>query len=726
MKKVTCALALVLLLALAFVLPALCEEMTLIAQNDALALHADLKTGEIALVDRSDGFVWRSNPGEDERAKGAHKMTLQSQIILQYATERGTALTAISKPDSVNGGGLSYELRDNGVAFTYQFKKQELEVSVIYELHADYLAVSIPVQGIKETGLNKLNAIDLLPAMGAGKEDSDGYLLVPDGSGALIRFDNGNTSISELVLPMYGSDNGIEAQLSIGGNTQMLRVNTQPARLPVFGVHQQNRGLVAMITQNDAKAAIKARVSNLTSYNYAYSSFRYRMTGSMMMLKKEFGDRVTGVSERDGLTGGSYTVRYYPLQEGKGTYADMAAAVRRYFTDECGMTGKVPKDNYPLYLETFGYLKKPKQFLGFPYTATVSLTTLSDIRAIAEKIGRPQIVVNYKQWVRGGVYEKLPQAAILEGKLGKTEEMAALNAKLESQGGGLYPTADLFNISKGGNGFNVYRDSVLSPVNSPQMQFMKNTAFNVVLTDVKSWYLLSPRKMAPFFDNFTHDYERRVGLNRIGFEAVGDMCYSDNGLEGFGRGNVPALVSGLLDAAKEKAGSLLIENGNAYAAVKADHIFLTPMTASGYDMEDEAVPFYQMVFHGAVYYGIDATNLSSTPESMLLKCLEYGASPTFTLVGQNHEELVYSRMNRYYSVRADDWVDDARRHHAALYEVLAPLSDRAITGHQIIQNGVRRTDYGDVSVYVNYTDVAVAADGLTVPANGYCVGGNKQ
>lgn len=57
---------------------------------------------------------------------------------------------------------------------------------------------------------------------------------------------------------------------------------------------------------------------------------------------------------------------------------------------------------------------------------------------------------------------------------------------------------------------------------------------------------------------------------------------------------------------------------------------------------DVNVPFYQIVFHGYVSYSIGATNLSSNPETMALKCLETGAAPMYSWVGRNSSELIGS------------------------------------------------------------------------------------
>ncbi|MHC1785746.1 MAG: DUF5696 domain-containing protein [Christensenellales bacterium] len=704
------------------------EGFELAAQNELLSLYVDRASGRIILEDRQGGFLWRSNPeGNDKKAKGIHRQTLLSQLMVSYTNERGTDLSLSSNADAVTAGGLSMAFQPEGLGVTYDFQKARIRITVRYTLADDHLIVRVPVEEIvsypDEAGnasLNTVTAIDLLPLMGAGGAGEEGWLLIPDGSGALIRFNNGVTSMPEYSAPVYGPDNGVEGQIALSDTlARQARTRQQTARLPVFGVyHEGGHGLLGVVTDNDAKAAILARVSNLTSYNYAWSRFRLRSSGSMMMNSKEFGSSVIGVSEREGLTRGTYEVRYYPLRGDQSGYAGMAARYRAYLQAEGGLRQRVREGEYPLYLELFGLMKKPAQFLGIPYTKTVTLTSLGDVRRVVEALQVPGSVVRYANWIPNTAYEKMPASAALSGKLGSLQEMEKLAADLEAAGGGLYPAVDLVNVYQNGNGFWAIRDAVLAPVNAPQMQFQTSFSSRAVNTAIPPWYLLSPARYERFFERFFRSFQG-TAIDNLALDAIGDICTSDNRSGGTGRGEVPVIVRGVLRQADKR---LMLAGGNAYAAALATHLLSAPGGSSGYSLQDETIPFYQMVFHGQIAYGIGDVNHSSDPKAFLLRCLEYGASPQYAFVGRNAQELADSRLVWLYSPDWQAWTEEARASYGTLQAILGPLATLPITGHQNLTDHCALTVYGGkTEVYVNYGEADQAVGDLIIPAGAYLV-----
>lgn len=714
------------------------EGFTTALENSALRLYVNPENGQVILEDRASGYLWRSNPeGNDSRAKGVHRQTLMSQLTVSYANERGTSLMLTSAADAVNAGGLAMAFGEDELTATYQFDKPRIRVTVVYRLAEDHLKVLVPVEGIESypdeegsANLNTVTAVDVLPLMGAGSTQDEGWLLVPDGSGALINFNNGVTSMMEYNANVYGKDHGVEGQIGLTGVLQaQARTVEQTARLPVFGTYRNDadgaRALLGIVTQNDAKAAVLARVSNLTSYNYAWSRFRVRNAGSMMMNSKEFGASVIGVSEREGLTTGEYEVRYYPLADGEATTAGMAAAYREYLQTELGLTRRVDEGQYPLYLELYAQVKKPAQVLGIPYTKTHSLTTLSDAREVVSTIGVEQSVVRYAHWLPGGGYWKLPARAALPRALGDVKDLRALQEELAQKGGALYPAADLMNAYKGGNGFWAIRDAVLAPVNAPQLQFQQSYSSRAANPGVPPWYLLSPARYERFFGRFFDSYAQ-LGLPGLALDDAGEILTSDmRSHGGTGRGQVPGILRDVLQMSGKQ---LMLGGGNAYAAALASHLLSTPGGSSGYTITDSAIPFYQMVFHGMLPYGIGVANHSSDPRAFLLRCLEYGASPQFAFVGRDMEELADSRLSFLLSPDYRAWADEVKTGYEELRAVLAPLAALPITGHEALPFGARTEYGGQTAVYVNYTPEEARHMGLRVPPMGYLVTevGNEQ
>ncbi len=83
------------------------------------------------------------------------------------------------------------------------------KMALEYKLTDDGFTVRLPASSITfDEDYFKLNSITILPYMGAGSSEYDGYTLVPDGSGTIIRFEDMRSSnIYKLIGELYGPDN---------------------------------------------------------------------------------------------------------------------------------------------------------------------------------------------------------------------------------------------------------------------------------------------------------------------------------------------------------------------------------------------------------------------------------------------------------------------------------------------------------------------------------------
>jgi hypothetical protein len=293
-----------------------------------------------------------------------------------------------------------------------------------------------------------------------------------------------------------------------------------------------------------------------------------------------------------------------------------------------------------------------------------------------------------------------------------------LSKKLQNLGGGLYPDFDLARAYKGGNGFNALFDAVLSPVNALQMQYQLNYDNAAVNGEIPPWYLLSPSRYSLFAGRLMEKYEV-LDIPNVSLNGLGEICTSDNRTGGTGRGDVPGIVRDTLQSVMKVCPNMMLSYGNGYAAALASHLVEVPGNSSDYAICDETVPFYQMVFHGYIPYALSAMNHYSGPREAVLKCLEYGASPMYSFVKQNKEELLSSRMMFLYSPDFDAWRDTVKQDYDTLYKVLSRVAAERMTGHERLSGTVARTDFETLAVYVNFGGEALQADGKTVPPLGF-------
>ena len=328
MKKFLILLLLCLLPVMAF------AEVILVAENDRLELHYDTVESQIILKDKLTQEEWRSTPddiAQDKRATGVNKINRQSDLIVQYHNTSYVTDQVNSYTGAIKKGDFTWELIENGVAIRYYFPKQGFVIPVQYVLEEDCLAASIISEGIEEevwedpdTDPEKKQSVmnvALLPFMGAAGSDDEGYLIIPDGSGALIHFNNGRTGAAIYQQDVYGRDDALTIRKAA--------TTTYDVNMPLFGIVRNGRALMAVVENGDYQAQLNAMVNGqLTGYSNAYFAAQYiHMEANTIMPGSEHSTDVMLPTNtfRDM---GNFTVRYYPLAAENATYADVAAAYR--------------------------------------------------------------------------------------------------------------------------------------------------------------------------------------------------------------------------------------------------------------------------------------------------------------------------------------------------------------------------------------------------------------
>lgn len=711
------------------------SEFTEISKNEQFTLYANLKTGEAKIEDRKSGKVWWTNPEnkfDDTLASGFYKNALLSVITVVYTTAQSVEMTCGGYLSSVSKDGMYYRIEPDGsIVFLFDFLNEQFRVPIRYAITDEGFSASILTDGILEYGSNKIKSIDLLPFFGAGGSDEDGYLFVPDGSGALIRFNNERLTARTYTQSLYGFDNGTNDRTMGGAAIAGYFTLSQNAYLPVFGLNCGDNGFVAVMQEGAPRASVNANTANkYTTYNTVWTTYAYRTIGTVRQTQKDGSDQVVSIGEKNLETYRDYTVAYCFLDAGHATYADMAARYRSYLIAHEGLEARVANaERIPLYLDVYGHIEKTKSLLGVPMEKKITTASIRDVNAMLDTLaaeGADRVIVKYNHWAKNSFYRKIPTHADVESKVGTAEQMLALQERLKSAGGELYLGADLMNVYQSGRGVNPYRDALQSVANTVQRQYAFRLDSAMIDTRYNPWYLLRLDSIERVFGEYAENMNK-AGYTGAALDTVGEKLYSELGTNGTGRNRALEVVRDATRSVRDTVGSLMLTGANEYAANCASHILVTPAKSSGFDLEDESVPFYQMVYHGYVSYSLRASNLSSNPVDLTLTCIEYGANPLYSLICENVDELIGSRQNRIYSADFENWHAYAAAQYRQLNEVLAPVQTARIVSHTIIEEAVRCVAYENgVNVWVNYGTAPYLADGIEVPAKGFAATHNGR
>ena len=717
MKKFLILLLLCLLPVMAF------AEVILVAENDRLELHYDTVESQIILKDKLTQEEWRSTPddiAQDKRATGVNKINRQSDLIVQYHNTSYVTDQVNSYTGAIKKGDFTWELIENGVAIRYYFPKQGFVIPVQYVLEEDCLAASIISEGIEEevwedpdTDPEKKQSVmnvALLPFMGAAGSDDEGYLIIPDGSGALIHFNNGRTGAAIYQQDVYGRDDALTIRKAA--------TTTYDVNMPLFGIVRNGRALMAVVENGDYQAQLNAMVNGqLTGYSNAYFAVQYiHMEANTIMPGSEHSTDVMLPTNtfRDM---GNFTVRYYPLAAENATYADVAAAYRA----QLGLKESIA-DAATQQLEMVASIPSIDTFLGVPYESVRVLTSYEQaaqtLRDFAAE-GLNDLTLRYTGWSKQSVRGKMVTGLDLDNRLGGKKAFDGLRQAVKETGAEMVLTVDLIDIYEDGNGYwSLF--AATDSVNSTAKQvpeFLQSTGYQD--PEGKPWYLLSPDKVPEAARKLAENLSGQV--DGVSLSMLGNTVYSSFGKTGISRTSAGMYWQQALETLSGKIQTLSAKTASAYAFPYIEQVDATPCASSRFEVTDMEIPFYQMVTHGAMVLYTEPANEDGNVRKALLRAIECGMYPSWRVIAGDTALLSGTDYASWHAASLDAWREEIKN-TAAWMAPLGVYAGMQMTGHEQVTATLSVTTYanGDM-VLVNYGSEDAEHLGVTVPALGYAI-----
>lgn len=697
------------------------EESTL--ENAALSMTVNAVDGSFLIKDLRSGKEWRDAPAlseETESMQPIRQAELQSQLIVQYINKSEKTLVLNSCNNCVKKKGLTAEIFDGGFRMTYAFEKEGFVIPVEYRLTSDGFTADIIYQDIRQTGDNRLLSIQLLPSFDAAGMQDQGYMVVPDGSGSLIRLNNGKTAAEPYAARLYGAD---AMQTTVFKPT-----NTMNLSLPVFGMNRGGRGFLAVIEKGDAVATIHASVSSAVfPFNTVYPEFGLLATDNLTMqvVTRDIETRYVNLFSKEDMQLPFTRVRYILLPENAG-YVEMANTYGDYLVNHC----RVPitgQNALTLQVEFLGTVQAKKSIMGIPYTGNEILTPYEKAGEILTEIaGDWDISAIYRNWMAAGQNGKLPNAIEYNRALGGGKAFEELQNLAESSRVELFKSYELLRYQNSGNGYSKLTDSAHNILDSVIYDYPYDLAVFDKDKSVKPHVLLSPLLLGDHIQLLLKDFQKKKETNAA-FLSIGSLLYSDySGERSTDREQAKVCYEQALSAAAGQLKRLMVYGPAAYALQSATDFSDVPMNSSGFDITDESIPFLQIALRGIKNLASMPVNLQGDARKALLRCLEYGVTPSFTLAAENVSTLMNSEQTEYYSVEAAAWLPFIREYLEESAGFFQAVDGHRIVRHEEAARDVFFTEYDNgVRVLVNYGGETAVYEGRKVEAAGYIIlGGN--
>lgn len=594
-------------------------------------------------------------------------------------------------------------------------------VTVIYRLEGNDLVVEVPYDEIMYSSKYPITSLSVLPMFGAAGMKTDGYIMIPEGGGALINYNNGRTSMNPYYANVYGWDYAEERDKAVS--------ETENA-FPVFGMADNGRSFICMLEGASSYAGINADISGrYNSYNYVYASYNV-----LHWAKYTLSRTATPVVVYEKEIPSDTIVQRYRFLE-SDSYTDMALAYRERLKEIYPemQEGSASEDT-PVLVEILGAIDKTEVKAGVPVDCVVAATTYdqaSDMLTDLKNSGIVNLVARMSGWCNGGVRQHVLRKVSVLNELGGEKGLRRLIATAEGAGIPLYfDGINCFAYASGLlDGFNEASHSARFVTKD----LTRLADYSIVTYDRNfrggnKYYLVKPSYAKENASNLIRKL-KDLGAYGVAFRDIGDLISGDlNPNDQVTREQAKAMNVETLREAKANGQSVLIKKGNDYAVAYADLIADMYLIGNAYTIIDETVPFYQIALHGIRDYTGEVLNLNGDWQAELLRCAEYGAGLNFTFMQAEGSLVRETDYTNYYGCNYADLRDKVLETAIRYQSAMKGLNRLRIVGHEYESEDVKVTTYEDgTKVYVNYGEADYDCDGICVKACDYAVkGGNAQ
>lgn len=677
-----------------------------VGETDKIAIYLNQDEAALRILNKQTGYIWGALPvGDAEGLNSTWRCYGNGMVSIECFNEEGVE----SRVSIGKNGSAEYEMIENGLICSAYFEEHGIAFKVKVSWAESRLSMEL-VEGSLEEGLNDslytLKSMTFMPFLGSSYSDSiDGYILIPDGCGALIRYRQPANYSSTYASRIYGVDYGIASLASTAGNYSRAEAQVlMPVYGMVHGVHQN--GFLAVVDTGAEYASILATPAQKNNpYNWAAVRFEFRQKYVKNINRKEGA----GASVPQEIPNTIMPkISFYFTEGDQANYDGMAVLYRQMLIDQ-GILSPLELEEavLPLQLEVLGADKKD----NFLWDTTTVFTTTEQAEEIRESLaqhGIGNVDMVYMCYTKNNECGKGLLATV-----GKSSDFESLRNSLEENGGSLY----------------FYMDPITA--NEDQITLRTEAANNLSKMEIR-WIEASASISSPYTylyrlsvteklieDALNRDYGAEFALAEMSNKLYADYTTGKEITRDESLVQVLDLVSVI-----SSDGRIPMYQPNQYLWKFADTMYNMPATNSQIMYESDSVPFLQIVLSGCVEMFGNSINTSSYSTERLLRQIEYGMAPTFTVTGCESIELYNTNQESYFSSCYYDWESRIVEAYNVVSDALDGVWGHSIVSHNCLATGIVCVEYDNgIQIYLNYTDKAATVNGITVESGWFTVVG---
>lgn len=656
--------------------------------------------------------------------------------------ENGLVTQQLYSAEQLEADNALFEIETEGLSV--------FKIALEFKLTEDGYKITVPTESLVDStnvaeklskddqyyrlinGKYQIISVKICPYMTYLDSTQQGYTIVPDGSGAIIEFNNGKNG-SSISGNYYGKDGAYVDMIEKGDNANLLLgmfafVNTTP---------ENPSGLIAAIEKGGGQFSLTAGITT-NGINYASITGELR---SKETIRTGTASSRTQFDKYDKILSPSdLVVNYIIAEEGNLDYSSIAKLYQNYLIKRDNLELKDTSNELLNDLTFLGAFDQFALLFGIKYTTTGTLTTFDQAQEIMDELiakNVKNLSVSYKGWTSENLEYELGGALKVARKLGKTTSITKFYEYCVEKGASFYPELSITTAKGYDYSFGSLKYTSRGVGNEEAVHYPYDLATGRQDKKLAATYAISPL----FYKNITSDIIE--DFNKLGVwssKSNGGFLLTDLGNQWSGNYRKGKQVYGG-DAIvyQQESLSMLAEGSKIKIEAPCDYAFKyvdiatnVPVASTMYTVYDGTIPFYQLVVNGLFDYTTENINGLSNRSSAyyFAKALETGSNLSYMLSAEDPAILLETDYTEYYQAYYQNWKDTIIDFTNKINEL--NIHNCYLTSHEIIKvdsNSLSKVTYTNktnaneqIVLLVNVSNKSVTYNGTTIPSYGFIKG----
>jgi hypothetical protein len=686
-----------------------------VAHNARLELYLEEETVAIAVKDKCNGSTWFSYDVSAD-AKGSKN----SNEIAAYI-KSGVSIVTYNKFTSGRRTVLgdqakkTFEYREDGFTAKIDFTKAKIKFDLVLALQQGDLIVTIPRSSIEEynpklgmQGNNDIRLSEIIPYpfFGSVTHKDNGYMVLPDGAGAIVKLTETPKHATGYSAPVYGPDPGYEDTPEFNGWRTVVKP-LERVTLPIYGIiHEADRSGVLVIAEGGTSYATYNYVSRdlQTNLYQSYFAYTYRTQYAQVQSRTDQGKSVLSFQQEPNRF--DLVQRYVFLEGSQANYVGVAKGFRQFLIEQEGLLkrAKGTHENVPMKID----FVNNEVTMGTLGVENVPATTYKQAEELVRKLkekGCSDLNVSFKTFVKNDWTYRFKLMDQLGGSSAFKE------------------ATDYFSAN--GINFSYYVDYARSWYDKTKYTANKlnRQALNVINENKVLYnYLNNPKYYTLLAKQDLGAYKKN-SIGELALDGFGSSTFThyDHGTIGYANEGM-AYTEAVLNELNSNGIKTGLYQPDAYLFKYASAYYNTPLGSSNLIFIDATIPLVPLVLSGYTDMYSPYMNFSSNDAEAILKLIEFGVYPSFVLTGESTYEIKRTASNEVYVSQLTALEDRIDNYHAVVSEALHPVLGSEMINHTILADGIVLVEYDNGrKIVINYTDREYRYQDVGIKSKGFVI-----